>query len=608
MECEYIVMSKEKKIQLESPSYASYSESDREAFLSQLGNFTPYQRTVFHTLCKAQNGAVRYKTFADRISLQIKNVHSEIDALVKKLNVHRLALFLYSYETSGKEVQKKKEYIILTDQGDQSFYRFSMQQLFEDITAGSTPRLPTGKVLEEFNISIPDYMISEISRENLRKPYIQDIFITPSILSFQVKNDEHIYFLSSQLNQLIQLCIQVIRDYTQSNSILSELARFKNTSITNLKQNLATRTPLTWMDLSKTIIEFDGKRSQQQFTIGDSFCQAAEMVYTYLKNEIADAKQKQEQEQELESDLQKIVEKLKKKYFEPISQERLNNELDTLKEKYGDRYQEVKDQFFERYSKLKEATKLPHVVFIGKSYIHRTHLHKYVAYRFKELSAEMEEQYINLMKRLLRTSNRNEDATFFSKKNFNVDIERRIREADRFIAELLERPRILAEAIIYVAKEEKQIKDIDQVKHVLEQYFLPGTMQYKQISEICNLNIFIIFQKAFTDLPALRQFWMKITGKFRAYRDKYTQFRPKLPVALSGVVETTDVENSERTRSPEERREREPVHSSSERSSPHRTVPSRRRKGVQNVKKRDKQYSHRQTEEAWDDFRDSLKK
>lgn len=589
-------MSKDKSVQLEPPSYAAYAEGEQEAFLSQLGNFTPYQRTVFRALCKINSGAVRYRPFAERMSLQIKNVHSEIDALVRKLNLHRLALFLYSRDDSGKDSQKKKEYIILTDQGAQSFYRFSMQQLFEDISTGGAPRLPTEAVLEEYNLAIPDYMISEISKENLRKPYIQEIFITPSILAFPVTEGQHIYFLSSHLNQTIQLCIQVVRDITQSNTILSEFARFKNTTLSSVKQNLATRTPLVWMDLAKSIIEFDEQRNRQQITISDSFRQAAEMLHVYLKNEIEDAKQKKEEEQELEEDLKKILEKLQKKYFEPISQEKLNTELETLKEKYGEGFQNVKDKFFDRYSKMKEATKLPPLVFIGKSYIHRKHLHKYVAYRFKELSDEFEEQYIELMMKILKTNNRGDDVTFFSKKNFNVDIENRIQNIDRFMAEIIEHPRILAESIIYIAKEEKQISDIEQVRHVLEQYFLPGTMQYRPVSEILKLNIFVIFRKAFNLLPALRQFWMKLTGKFRAQRDKYNQFRPQ--AAREGPVS-----NNQNTSTGASRKAPRRAGLSVQDS-----IPSRRRKGVRNIQKKEKQYTKQQTDEAWDDFRDSLKK
>ncbi len=609
-------MGKDKTDKLDPPSYASYSEGEREAFLSQLGNFTPYQRTVFHSLCKENKGLVKYRPFAERMSLQIKNVHSEIEGLIKKLSLHRLALLTYTYDSTGKENQRKKDSIILTDQGEQSFYRFSVQQLLDDLTNSTTPRLPTASVVEEYGITIPEYMVSEISRDQLRKPYIEDIFITPSILRFPVKNDEYIFFISSQLNQTIQLCIQVIQDTTQSSNILSEFARFKNTTMTNLKQNLATRTPSIWIDLTKSIIDFDSRQDRQQFAVNDSFCQAAEMVYTYLKNEIDDAKQKKEHERELETDLQQIVEKLKKNYFEPINQEKLNSELDKLKKKYGGEYQNVKDHFFEKYAKMKDATKLPPVVFIGRSYIHRNHLHKYAAFRLKELAEQLEKEYVALMMTILKTNNRDEDVTFYSRKNFNVDIENRVRDADTFIDELLDRPRVLAEAIIHVAKEEKQIKEIEQVRHILEQYFQPGTMRYKPLSDIFSLNIYSIFKKAFTLLPVLRQFWMKITGRFRTAGEKYGQFRLTLPSSArdpkqGGKLERTTgrsdtPKNGTETADAAGRRGR----AGGKRTAPipHDTVPSRRRKGMQNVRKQEKHFTKKQTDEAWDVFRDSLKK
>lgn len=602
-------MGKESQKPLEPPSYGAYTEGEREAFLSQLGNFTPYQRSVFHALCKENRGQIKYKPFAERMSLQIKNVHSEIEILIKKLNIHRMAVLLYSYDSSGKDKERKKDSIILTDQGDQAFYRFSMQQLFDDLAGSASPRLPTGGVLEESGLLLPDYMISEISAEQLRKPYIQEIFITPSILSFPVRHDEHIFFLSSHLNQTIQLCIQVIKDITQSSSVLADFARFKNTSITAIKQNLSTRTPSIWMDLTRSIIDFDKQRTPNQFAISDSFAQAAEMVFAYLKNEIEDAKQKNEHEKEIENDLQQTAEKLKKKYFEPIGQEKLNTELEPLQKKYGEDFADVKQQFFDRFTKMKDSTKLPPLVFIGKKYIHRNHLHKYIALRFRQLSEQLEEEYITLMRTILKTNNRDEDVTFFSNKNFNLDIETRIRNIDPFVAEILERPRVLAEAIIHVAKEEKQVKDIEQVRHILEQYFEPGTMRYKFFTDIFNLNIFTIFRKAFTLLPVLRQFWMKLTGKFRGAKEKYEQFRPKIPVKMVQQKTGSSTKNPEKRRSPKD--SSGPPAAERNRSrmeKPETYIPSRRRKGVQNIQKKDKSYTKKQTDEAWDDFRESLKK
>jgi hypothetical protein len=112
--------------------------------------------------------------------------------------------------------------------------------------------------------------------------------------------------------------------------------------------------------------------------------------------------------------------------------------------------------------------------------------------------------------------------------NFEEDIERNIRKRDKFIAELFERPRIFAESIIHIAKREYKLSDVEQVRPVIEQYFQPETMQFRLYAEVLRLNIYNIFKQAFLSLSVLRQFWMKITGKFRAHTETYEQYRPKV--------------------------------------------------------------------------------
>lgn len=517
-------MSKAKTSETQTPSYTYYSESEREALLSQLGTFTPAQRTLFNALCEFGKAEVPYKPFTERMSLQVRNVHSELEGLLRKLRHHKIALFAYSYE----EEAKRKRSIILTEKGSERFYRHALININQELGTRGTPVLPFEAALEQEGLILPEHAFRNVEKELFCKSYAEKTFETPAIIAYLLSSGEKVFFLSDRVNNFIQLCIDVVRDGTEYGNVLSDLARFKNTSLTSFKGSLATRAPLTWLDIARTILEYkESITSQKEMKIRKGFFQAAEILYNYLNNEVEDAKKRRKEEQEIETDLKAVLMQLRNKYRTPISQEQLTAILGKLESKYGAEFPALKQRFYDEYTKFKDKTQLPPVVFLAKQYIHRDHLFRYSTLRFEELGQELEKEYIKLMAGILKTNNRDQNITFHNIMNFEEDIERNIRKRDKFIAELFERPRIFAESIIHIAKREYKLSDVEQVRPVIEQYFQPETMQFRLYAEVLRLNIYNIFKQAFLSLSVLRQFWMKITGKFRAHTETYEQYRPK---------------------------------------------------------------------------------
>jgi hypothetical protein len=208
---------------------------------------------------------------------------------------------------------------------------------------------------------------------------------------------------------------------------------------------------------------------------------------------------------------------------------------------------------------------------------------------------------------------------FHSIANFDENIRQKIEERDVFISGIMGKPRILAEAIIHTAKNELKVQDLDRVRSSLERYFQPGTMRYREANDIFRLNIYVIYQKAFTSLPVLRQFWMKLTGKYKAASKVYESFRPKharperkedrlgAPEKTAFARDSASKKRSSLSRighlsrgKPGARKKRRPQPSvpSAEKTyktpAPKTPVP--------------RDYSEKQQNQAWEDFRSSLKK
>ncbi len=596
----------------EAPSYSSYSDHDQEALLSQMGNFPPAQRTLFRALCDMHLPEIKYRPFAERMSLLVKNVHGELEKLVDQLKRNKIALFTYS----GRGDERKIDSIILTERGDPYFYLYSLSGLCSEFGDREVPSLPLDSVLEEEGLSIPDEAYTKIGSDALSKSHIGTAFKEPAILSATLSTKEEFLFVSSDLNGIIQLCIKVIKDAAEYGNILTELARFKNSSIGSLKQMLQTRDPVTWLELTEMIDKFSqSEGAKKEVQVREGFYQAAEFLRIYLFNEVEEAKRKKKQETEIETDFEAIVLRLKNDYTTPIDQDQMDGILGSLQNKYGDYFPTFSQRFYESKTKSADKKTLPPIVVIARLYIHRDHVHPYTSHRLRELARELEQEYMRIMGEILKSNNRDGIIVFHSVNNLDDDIRQKLEDRDNFISGIIDKPRILAEAIIHTAKSKLNITDIDKVRTVLERYFRPGTMRYRDLNEILHINIYVIYRKALSGLSVLRQFWMKLTGKYKTNNEAFESFRPrsekKEPGGAAGAPEREHSPGPERK--PRSSPGGRPVLSGTGGSTASSTRKARSVPGPSGEKTYKKPapkqpvYTQKQREQAWEDFRSSLK-
>ena len=509
---------------VEPPHYVRLPESDQEAFLSQLGNFNPAQRRLFHALCKNWKPEIPYLKFSEREGRDIKNPHAELEALMRKLGQNKYGLILYRYEDG----EAKKDRIVLTEREDERFSFYTLDQTVLRMIETDEGVFPAEDVIADRNIPLPEGHVYTIKKEQLHKAALSESFPSPRIASLNLSTAGNLIFPTQRLLALVQQAMRIIREGMSASHNLSELARYRNTSIADIKAKIETKSPAVWVDMVRSILEYGGQDSgSRDLKVPLVFYQAAELLYIYLQNEIRYAKKTQEKNEERETDMHALEIQVKKLYREPVTQETFSELIDKLETKYRHEFEDFKKEFYGRYVKVKEKTQLPPIVFLGKRYIHRDHLYRYGAFRIREISDELERTYRSIMAAVIRKPSRQERLIFYSDKNFEDDIKVRVREEDPFIWELLERPRIFAEAIIHTARLEKEVREIDQVRSILEVYFIPGTMRWRPLPEVFNLNIYLIFKESFLNLSVLRQVWMRITGKFRILEEKFTEFKPR---------------------------------------------------------------------------------
>ena len=75
--------------------------------------------------------------------------------------------------------------------------------------------------------------------------------------------------------------------------------------------------------------------------------------------------------------------------------------------------------------------------------------------------------------------------------------------------------------MILHAKQNKLVKDVNELKQRLSVYFDPETMKPLPLYDWFNLRLLEIFEIAFERLPILRRIWIRLTGKYESFRSRY---------------------------------------------------------------------------------------
>ncbi|AEJ62386.1 hypothetical protein Spith_2131 [Spirochaeta thermophila DSM 6578] len=581
------------------PAYVRLKEHEREAFLSQLGTFSPVERELFHSLCMGWRPEIHYGQFVELQSSRMKHVRPELESLVGKLYAHGYALFVFTLEENSL-VQK---YIVLTEQHDHRFCYYVVRNTIYEAAAERKSILPAASYFQEKGLVLPEEEIIPLEPDALLKEYLEEKIPPLHAVSISLDGKALIYLVPDGFTVLLNHCRSMVQLTMENTNVLAEFARFKGTSLAAVRSSLSSRSPLLWFDVVRSLVEYDEVMGEnKRVYISPVVFLAARMLRIALENQIEETKRKKQEEEEKKNDFTAICEQVKEQYPEPISGETLSRLFSVLERKYGERFEEVKREFLEEYSTIKDPADLPPLIFIAKKYLHRDRFYGYALARFDFVARRLAEDYVDLMEEVLRTGNRAGHTAFLSPQQFEDDIRERVSHLDPFLAELLSRPRLLAEVIIYTLKDQEGARDVQRLKRVLERFFYPNTMRYLPLSRIFDLDMEILFERAFGRMGIFRQLWWYITGRYRTYKERFEGFTPRI-VSLAAPAQ----EKSQLTiRSARSATVPPPLPARKGKSAvPTSRVIRQRPMGSQIKEKR--AYSPREQERVWNEFAKALR-
>ena len=572
------------------PSYTQFDAKDREQFLSEIGNFTPLQREIFHTLCKTWQPEIPYSRLIAQISATVKNGPHEVDRLLEKLSEKKCGLITVRYVNGEPEPEK----ILLTTPGDCRYHFFRLTNELEAFYADRENHLPLETFLAEKGFRPPSACIEHLEEKDFSRVFDETVPEDYILYRVALSDGQGLLLPPGGGTRFINHCLSKMRESLIDTNLAGELARLLETSIADLKRRLETKDPLFWMDITKTVhLLKNDLRAGKRASVPEGFYQTAEVLSRLIECHLTTLKRRKMEKEERLKDMEALALQMEKEKDPLITHDRFNLLIGTLSDKYGDGFEEFRKEFFENFVEFKAQFKVPPVVFIGSHFLHRNNFYQVFLDRLFSLRGILEKNLILTMERLLRTGNRERKTVFFSRDNFETGILELINESDPILKEIFEKPRLLTEVTIYTQREKSKVKDMEIVKIELEKYFRIESMTLKSFSLILHLTIIDIFLQAFFRLPWWRQLWIRITGKFKSYQNQYME--------QSQIFLSTPVSNPRRNL-----RGRKPA-AAEEGGGPRMIKVEQKRKTAPQTVAQKKSYTRKQQESAWEEFSRTIK-
>lgn len=588
---------------VQQPSYTNFDNKGREGFLSQIGNFTPGERDLFHRLCRAWEPEIGYQRVLAAASSENANARTDLERLMSRLKSEGVGLI----STQIKDGQRQPHTLLLCEKLEKRFFEKLVEEYLIDVLEDPAQQLPGIQFLKAQGVQIPEEYLDPIDFEQLASLTGEKDAagrVEGSLFLLPLGKDESYLITKSGVRRFASSALIKAQFLFQNSNLLAAGAALLNSSLMEMKKNIASRLPQFWIGLTKEVV---AKRKQleahRKLSIPPGFFPLMLFLQRLIEAQVEAGKKAKQQDEERKLDLQAMAEEIRRAPSLALSDENFGNVLQGYKEKYGEGFENFKSEFEERYLKPAARANLSIILHLEKTYVHSDNLHSLFLSRINSIGPELQKIYLALMMVYIKNGGRMQDPCFTSPASMEDDIAEKIRNEDPLLFQLLQRPQAVAEAIINSSKKSNKVRSAEEMKLVLAGFFYPDQIRFKELAIICGIDLREIYQQAFMRLSILRQIIMRVTGKHESFNRQFNEHVQKLYSNLAKHSE------SRQDAEPEGRPSRSKAPESSAKAGPG-AEKSRRKLGSSPAKpaKTAKMYSETEQEKAWRSFQDSLKK
>ena len=501
------------------PAYIRFDKKQREEFLSQFGITSPSQREMFHQLCNSWRPLIDFDSFtAARTGVVVHPVH-ETENLIARFKAAHLGLFTYKKNEKGERVPKD---IILCDEESPRYWFHFIQDLIQQ--ACDNPRNPflTVGLLRAREILLPAGEIEDLDLLRMAKSSIDALSKTEKLL-FVTLRGERILATSQTLALMLTFSSAKLRFILKNPEVTAAASRLLNLGLSDVAKRLEDKESGFWRGLTETLLAHsEDLLADRRLHLDAGFFQAAELFYHYLTNQIEEVRKSKELAAEREADMKHVEQLILTDKDVVMRPEELESHLKLLfRDKYGDAFEGLREEFLSTYTQNIQRTSLPVVLTLKAGLVHRNNLYKHFLKRFDGLTPLLFQEYRVKMDKRLRKAGNNTELDFLNKDNLERSLAEWTAKNDPLVGEMFEKPKLLAEALIHHGRTNLGLPAVEDMKHLLERFFKPGVMTFRTYQEAYGLDVPKLYEDAFKRLSVVTQFWRRMTGSYRIQAEEF---------------------------------------------------------------------------------------
>lgn len=573
--------------QPEMPAYFRKDRVGRDEFLSQLGHFGEEHRAIFSRLCDMFEPDMAYSKFFAKAGHEYLNADATLHTLMIHLEGGNCGLIA----NTVRDGQIEKDRIILCDRDSPRFWYWLVENRWQACRVSDRLPYPTVASVKKQG-SFPRDVLQPLSLAEISDTFIQIHYDDVIMYALPDLDGKTLIVTPAVLPLMIDISRFKIRANLLDSPLLPVLSRLMGTVVSSLRKSLAMNDNLFWNKLTDAIIVNREDLLVKKANINLEIFIAAKILKIFTRNELDDAEQRREQEAEKRETIQIILNQVARKdsFLMPPA------EFDEQFTPYKENWPDLRELFISHYMKPTGRTGLPSVVNVGEDYLFRDHLYPLFKAQHKMASLELREFYLNMIERILRTNNKDNFTAFTGLESFREDIRDRLSVDFQVLSDLLSRPRIVSEGIIHYSTKVMKNKDMNRVKSILERYFESGSIRFMNPDKLFDLPPQEMFEVAFKRLGWMNRLILRMFGRYDSYLNTLSSFTGKdfknksLPKGAAPDPLAVQVR---------------PYRASSPGAEGVMESAVRRRKLTGHVRKN---YSMKQQETAWDEFRSAYEK
>ncbi len=569
--------------------------------MSQIGNFSPSEREIFHRIVRMWAPSINYQTVLGIISSESVNAKKDIESLMKKLRNGKSGLLM----TQVQENERKPYSITLCNPDDFFFYQKVLEEELTDVVASILNPLPSKDILQLKGIEIPSVHITVSDFANLARNHATREPEESAIYELTVEGCTFL-ISSNNVKRFVTIVLAKLQAVFQNTTLASYIAQLRNQALMELKRQLEGRDPSFWLQFTENLSEHhDVIKQNNKIKLDNQVWPVIGFFKSFLYAQAAESQKRRKADEDRALDMKTILEFMRTAngYFR--SEDEFADILVSYKKKYEDNFVEFKKVFETLYLQAPERKSLPVLVHLGRAYIHQDNVHAYFIHNLERIGKDLFAIYIKNMDHYLKRPSEGPASVFYSKDNFDSDIAEQVKVIDPALFELLQRPNLVAEAIILSIKKHRDVKSSDDLKTSLTPFFHPDKIRFRDYHQLFGLNIQDLFKFAWLRLSIIRQIILKISGKYESIKGKFDEFSGSFRMNSDHGTSTragssTKDEKAKRRDEAETRRKRIDA-SNNKKTSSSKVIATA-------APKKDRNYSNQEKDTAWSAFGKTIKK